>query len=111
MSVPSSRPPQPIELLDDIDTAAKSARMPPGSLRSPGENDSNAKPPRSIPRFLTVDELADLLRVNRKTVYEAIARGKIPGARRVGGAYRIFRDAVLGWFAGQSGVSRSRRKP
>jgi len=42
-----------------------------------------------------VDELATLLRVNRKTVYDALSRGEIPGARRVGGCYRIHRDAVL----------------
>jgi hypothetical protein len=30
------------------------------------------------PSVLTVDEVAGLLRVNRKTVYELIARGEIP---------------------------------
>jgi len=47
------------------------------------------------PAILTVDELAALLRVNRKTVYDALSRGEIPGARRIGGRYRILRDAVL----------------
>ena len=37
---------------------------------------------QEIPVVLTVDELAALLRVNRKTVYEALARGEIPGARQ-----------------------------
>jgi excisionase family DNA binding protein len=59
---------------------------------------------------LTVDELAVLLRVNRKTVYDALARGEIPGARRIGGRYRILRDAVIEWFASsQDRVARSRR--
>jgi excisionase family DNA binding protein len=59
---------------------------------------------------LTVDELAALLRVNRKTVYDALGRGEIPGARRIGATYRILRDAVLEWLAsGQDRVSRSRR--
>jgi len=62
------------------------------------------------PAVLTVDELAALLRVNRKTVYDALARGDIPGARRIGATYRILRDAVLEWLAsGQDRVSRSRR--
>jgi excisionase family DNA binding protein len=62
------------------------------------------------PAVLTVDELAALLRVNRKTVYEALARGEIPGARRLGATYRILRDAVLEWLAsGQDRVARSRR--
>ncbi len=64
------------------------------------------------PSVLTVDELAALLRVNRKTVYDALARGEIPGARRIGGCYRILRDRVLDWLAaGQGRVSRSRRSP
>jgi excisionase family DNA binding protein len=59
---------------------------------------------------MTVEELAVLLRVNRKTVYDAIGRGEIPGARRVGGTYRILREAVINWFtSGQGRVSRSRR--
>ncbi len=59
---------------------------------------------------LTVDELATLLRCNRKTVYGAIQRGEIPGVRRLGGAIRVHRETVLRWLAdGQGHVSRSRR--
>ena len=59
---------------------------------------------------LTVDEVASLLRVERKTVYAAIQRGEIPGVRRVGSLLRISRDAVLEWLSqGQGRVSRSRR--
>jgi excisionase family DNA binding protein len=62
------------------------------------------------PPVLTVDELATLLRVNRKTVYEALSRGEIPGARRIGASYRILRGAVLEWLSsGQDRVARSRR--
>jgi excisionase family DNA binding protein len=68
-----------------------------------------AEGPPSIPEVLTVDELAALLRLNRKTVYDALARGEIPGARRIGATYRILRAAVLDWFAsGQARVSRKR---
>lgn len=72
---------------------------------SPQPNDSDA-----APAVLTVDELAALLRVERKTAYAAIARGEIPGVRRIGGVIRVSRDAVLAWLAqGQGRVSRSRR--
>lgn len=47
---------------------------------------------------LTVDELAVLLRLERKTVYRAIQRGEIPGARRVGRSIRVSRAAVLAWL-------------
>jgi excisionase family DNA binding protein len=64
------------------------------------------------PDVLTVDELAALLRVERKTAYAAIARGEIPGVRRIGTRLRISRTAVLTWLAqGQGCVSRSRRGP
>ena len=52
-----------------------------------------------LPRILTADELAALLRVNRKTVYAAFRAGEIPGGRRVRGAIRFSRDAVLRWLA------------
>jgi excisionase family DNA binding protein len=61
---------------------------------------------------LNVDELAALLRVERKTVYGAIARGEIPGVQRVGTLLRVSRERVLAWLAqGQDRVSRSRRSP
>ncbi len=64
------------------------------------------------PAVLTVDEVAALLRVERKTVYAATARGEIPGVRRVGSRLRVSRDRVLAWLAqGQDRVSRSRRSP
>jgi excisionase family DNA binding protein len=58
---------------------------------------------------MTVDELAELLRVDRKTAYSAIAQGEIPGVRRIGRTIRISRDTVLIWL-GEGRVSRSRRK-
>jgi excisionase family DNA binding protein len=68
--------------------------------------DENAATP---PAVLTVDELAALLRCNRKTVYAAIARGEVPGVRRIGGAIRVHREAVLRWLAdGQGRASHSR---
>lgn len=61
--------------------------------------------------ILTVDELADLLRLNRKTVYDAIKAGEIPGVRRIGTRYRISRSAVLSWLAeGHGRVSPKRRR-
>ncbi len=65
----------------------------------------------TLPEVLTVEELATLLRVERKTAYAAIARGEIPGVRRLGTAIRISRPAVLSWLAqGQGRVSRSRSR-
>jgi excisionase family DNA binding protein len=51
-----------------------------------------------LPPVLTVEEVADLLRVDRKTAYAAIAEGGVPGVRRVGRCIRVSRDAVLEWL-------------
>ena len=50
-----------------------------------------------LPEFLKVDEVAELLRVDRKTVYEAAHRNEIPGFVRVGRVMRFRRDAVVAW--------------
>lgn len=62
----------------------------------------------SRPEVLTADEVAALLRVNRKTVYAAFKKGEIPGGRRIGGTIRFSRERVLQWLAdGQACASRS----
>jgi len=50
--------------------------------------------------YLSVEETADLLRINRNTLYDAIKRGEVPGVRRIGRVIRICRAAVLEWFRG-----------
>jgi excisionase family DNA binding protein len=59
----------------------------------------------------TVDELAAYMRLDRKTVYSEIRRGKIPGCQRIGAAIRVHRPTVVRWLAeGQGCVSRSPRR-
>ena len=48
----------------------------------------------------TVGEAARLLRVNRKTLYEAVRAGEVPGVVRVGRSIRIGREALLRWMEG-----------
>lgn len=48
-----------------------------------------------LPRFLTVEEAAALLRLKRSTAYELVRQGQIP-AFRVGRFIRVPRDALLG---------------
>jgi excisionase family DNA binding protein len=44
---------------------------------------------------LTVDEAAALLRVNRKTLYEAIRLGQVPGVIHLGRVVRLVRSTLL----------------
>lgn len=90
---------------------ARSARTSgrPGVARLTSASDDPPADPPSRPDVLTVDELAELLRLERKTVYACIARGEIPGVRRLGGAIRVHREAVLRWLAeGQGRTPRLR---
>lgn len=54
-----------------------------------------------LPSMLTVDEASAFLRVNRKTVYEAVKNGSLPGAVRLGSTIRISKSALLAWMARQ----------
>lgn len=56
-----------------------------------------------VPDFLTVEEAAALLRVNRKTLYESIRLGQMPGVVRIGKSLRVHRDALVGSPLGQGG--------
>jgi excisionase family DNA binding protein len=48
--------------------------------------------------IITVDEAADLLRTNRKTVYEQIQLGLLPGCRRIGRSIRLSRKKLMNWL-------------
>lgn len=50
------------------------------------------------PRFLTVGEVADLLRVSNMTVYRLINAGDLP-AVRVGKSYRLREDDIDKYLA------------
>jgi excisionase family DNA binding protein len=53
----------------------------------------------ALPPVLTVEEVADLMRIDRKTAYAAIADGAVPGVRRIGRCIRVSRDVLLRWLA------------
>ena len=57
------------------------------------------KPPATVASdVLTADEVAGLLRVDRKTVYDAAGRGELPH-RRLGKRLVFSRAALLDWLA------------
>jgi excisionase family DNA binding protein len=63
--------------------------------------DSIGAPHRSkLPDILTVDEAANLLRVNRKTLYEVIRLKRPRWAIRFGRSIRVSRVALLEAFRG-----------
>jgi excisionase family DNA binding protein len=98
------------QLVSNPAPSARGTTAPTADAAPASPSDEAPAHPALHPEVLTVDELADLLRVERKTAYAAVAAGEIPGARRIGRTIRIHRDAVLTWLAqGQGRVSHSRR--
>jgi excisionase family DNA binding protein len=70
---------------------------------------SLAQATRALPHVLTVDELAALLRLERKAAYAAIRRGEIPGVQRIGRTIRISSHVLMKWLSeGQGRVPRRR---
>lgn len=47
----------------------------------------------ALPRFLTPEEVADLLRVSRRTVYNWLRSGQLP-AIRIGKVWRVRREDI-----------------
>lgn len=91
-----------------MENEARTSTVAPASEEQSGSQQRGA----DLPPILTVEELASFLRLNRKTVYEAVSRGEIPGVRRIGGTFRISRDSVLVWMDRQvAGGSRRRPAP
>ncbi|WP_141323173.1 helix-turn-helix domain-containing protein [Myxococcus sp. AB025B] len=72
-----------------------------GTCPKPPVRAAVARP--GTPDFLTVEEAAALLRVNRKTLYEAIRLGQVPGIVRLGRVLRIRRSILVEWQPGNSG--------
>lgn len=55
---------------------------------------------------MTIPEVAALLRLAERTVYEMCRGGKIPGVAKVGGQWRIQRKLLLAWLADGGEVKR-----
>lgn len=53
------------------------------------------------PIFLTVEEAAQLLRVNQWTIYRLLKKKQLPGARKIGRAWRFHRDTLMQWMEGE----------
>ncbi|HEX5142313.1 MAG TPA: helix-turn-helix domain-containing protein [Mycobacterium sp.] len=67
-----------------------SARDSAGGKQDSGANDG---PPAARAQFLTVAEVAGLMRVSKMTVYRLVHNGELP-AVRVGRSFRVHANAV-----------------
>lgn len=51
---------------------------------------------RGLPRFLKVEEVADLLRCKKRTIYDMVEQERIP-YRKVGGRLLFDLDEIIDW--------------
>ena len=58
-----------------------------------------------LPRLLTVDEVADLLRTTRRAIYARIRRGSIPGVIRASRRLLIDGASLVDWLDQRRAVS------
>jgi excisionase family DNA binding protein len=68
------------------------------------------RPDQPAGEVLTLDEAAQLLRVDERTVRELALRGELPG-RKLGRAWRFSRAALLEWLAQAQAASGSGTSP
>ena len=59
-------------------------------------------------RFLTVPEVARLLRINRGRAYAMAADGTLPGVIRIGRTIRVDREALIAGLTGGQGAALHR---
>jgi len=52
--------------------------------------------------LLTIKEVAALLKMSDRTVYAMAKEGKLPGAVRLGGSWRIVRSKLFAWLDANS---------
>lgn len=83
----------------------KNTRTKRGRRRAPPRRPAPASPRGIAPTCatLTANELAAMLGVDRKTVYDGARRGEIPSVR-VGRRFLFPREAIDAWLSGRSSV-------
>ena len=47
---------------------------------------------------LTIKEVATLLKISERTVYAMAKEGRLPGAVKVGGSWRVMSAKLLAWL-------------
>ena len=59
-------------------------------------NDINTKQKKELPIYLTLKELAELLKVKPRTIYAWVSDKRVPYERK-GGLLRFRLDVILAW--------------
>ncbi len=55
---------------------------------------------------LTIPEVAALLKISERTIYAMAKEGRLPGAVKVGGSWRVLLPKLMGWLEANSTPAR-----
>lgn len=58
----------------------------------------------TTPTFLTIEEVAELLRLSERHVYALARKGELPGAIKLGNRWRIHRGVLIAWMKAEATV-------
>jgi len=63
--------------------------------------------------FITVKQVCELLNLGERTVYDQCRHGKLAGAAKIGGQWRVDRTKLLAWLAegGEAAKPQPATKP
>lgn len=56
--------------------------------------------PRQPDAVMTIDELADYLKISKSTLYHLVRRGEVPGTK-IGRHWRFHRSTIEAWMSGR----------
>lgn len=59
--------------------------------------------------WLTIDEVAQYLKVSKETIYKLVQQSQIP-ASKLGNQWRFYRETVDAWLTARSNFQHSERK-
>ena len=52
----------------------------------------------TLPRLLTMEEVADVLRTSPRAIYAMVGRGQLPGVVRIGRRVLVHADELVDWL-------------
>jgi excisionase family DNA binding protein len=75
------------------------------------EQPPDSTDPRANRPMMTLNEVADYLRVHRITIYRAIRAGDDLGQLKIGRVWRFSRESIVRFADGEEATVKTREKP
>lgn len=103
-------PPAPAPDLTEHEKLCAELRALVETMRTNAANQASPAPVVDEKPFIKVDAAAELLDVNRETLYKFIAEECPAWAKHIGGALRVYKPGLLKWFEEETKPTRRKRR-